>query len=112
MRTRSGSISPSIRTSPEQPMVASRSACRATPPLCSACCVAARRQEYSRGTWTCFSMSHEDQRKEGFMRAKEAMTRDVRLGTPGSSIRECAQIMAEIDAEMPAVREDDLPDGM
>ncbi len=46
------------------------------------------------------------------MRVKEAMTRDVRLCTPGSSIRECAKMMAEIDAGVLPVGENDRLIGM
>ena len=36
--------------------------------------------------------------KEAFMRVREAMTREVRIATPGQSIRDVAKMMAEIDA--------------
>jgi CBS domain-containing protein len=41
------------------------------------------------------------------MRVSEAMTRDVRLATPGQSIREVAKTMAEIDAGVLPVGEND-----
>ena len=46
------------------------------------------------------------------MRVSEAMTRDVRVCTPGSSIRECAKVMAEIDAGALPVGENDRLVGM
>jgi CBS domain-containing protein len=46
------------------------------------------------------------------MRVSEAMTRDVRICTPGSTIRECAQQMAEIDAGSIPVGENDRLIGM
>ncbi len=46
------------------------------------------------------------------MRVSEAMTRDVRLATPGQSIREVAKIMAEIDAGAMPVAENDRMIGM
>ena len=41
------------------------------------------------------------------MRVSEAMTREVRIATPGQSIREVAKIMAEIDAGAMPVGEND-----
>jgi CBS domain-containing protein len=46
------------------------------------------------------------------MRVSEAMTRDVRLCTPGQTIREVASIMAEIDAGSMPVGENDRLIGM
>src|SRR5262245_18131118 len=46
------------------------------------------------------------------MRVSEAMTRDVRVATPGQSIRDVAQIMAEIDAGAMPVGENDRLIGM
>jgi len=46
------------------------------------------------------------------MRVSEAMTSDVRVCTPGSSIRECAKVMAEIDAGALPVGENDRLIGM
>jgi CBS domain-containing protein len=46
------------------------------------------------------------------MRVSEAMSRDVRICTPGSSIRECAKMMAEIDAGALPVGENDRLIGM
>ena len=46
------------------------------------------------------------------MRVSEAMSRDVRVCTPGSSIRECAKVMAEIDAGALPVGENDRLIGM
>jgi CBS domain-containing protein len=46
------------------------------------------------------------------MRVGEAMSRDVRICTPGSSIRECAKVMAEIDAGAIPVGENDRLIGM
>jgi CBS domain-containing protein len=46
------------------------------------------------------------------MRVGEAMSRDVRLCTPGSSIRDCAKLMAEIDAGAVPVGENDRLIGM
>ena len=46
------------------------------------------------------------------MRVSEAMTRDVRLCTPGQTIREVAQAMAEIDAGSIPVGENDRLIGM
>jgi CBS domain-containing protein len=46
------------------------------------------------------------------MRVSEAMTREVRVCTPGSSIRECAKVMAEIDAGALPVGENDRLVGM
>ena len=46
------------------------------------------------------------------MRVSEAMTRDVRLCTPGQTIREVAQTMAEIDAGSMPVGENDRLIGM
>ena len=46
------------------------------------------------------------------MRVSEAMTRDVRVCTPGQSIREVAKTMAEIDAGAVPVGENDRLIGM
>jgi CBS domain-containing protein len=46
------------------------------------------------------------------MRVSEAMTRDVRVATPGQSIRDVAKIMAEIDAGSMPVGENDRLVGM
>ena len=46
------------------------------------------------------------------MRVSEAMSRDVQVCTPGSSIRECAKVMAEIDAGALPVGENDRLIGM
>jgi CBS domain-containing protein len=46
------------------------------------------------------------------MRVSEAMTRDVRVATPGQSIRDVAKIMAEIDAGAVPVGENDRLVGM
>jgi CBS domain-containing protein len=46
------------------------------------------------------------------MRVSEAMTRDVRLATPGQSIRDVAKIMAQIDAGALPVGENDRLIGM
>lgn len=46
------------------------------------------------------------------MRVSEAMSRDVRICTPGSSIKECARMMAEIDAGAMPVGENDRLIGM
>ena len=46
------------------------------------------------------------------MRVSEAMTRDVRVATPGQSIRDVAKIMAEIDAGALPVGENDRLIGM
>jgi CBS domain-containing protein len=46
------------------------------------------------------------------MRVSEAMTRDVKICTPGQSIREVAKIMAEIDAGAMPVGENDRLIGM
>ena len=46
------------------------------------------------------------------MRVSEAMTRDVRVANPGQSIREVAKIMAEIDAGVMPVGENDRLVGM
>jgi CBS domain-containing protein len=46
------------------------------------------------------------------MRVSEAMTREVRIATPGQSIREVAKIMAEIDAGSMPVGENDRLIGM
>jgi len=46
------------------------------------------------------------------MRVSEAMTRNVRLCTPGQTIREVASIMAEIDAGSMPVGENDRLIGM
>ena len=46
------------------------------------------------------------------MRVSEAMTREVRIATPGQSIREVAKIMAEIDAGAMPVGDNDRLVGM
>jgi CBS domain-containing protein len=46
------------------------------------------------------------------MRVSEAMTREVRVATPGQSIREVAKIMAEIDAGAMPVGDNDRLVGM
>lgn len=46
------------------------------------------------------------------MRVSEAMTRDVRIATPGQSIRDVARIMAEIDSGAMPVGENDRLIGM
>ncbi len=46
------------------------------------------------------------------MRVSEAMSRDVQICTPGSSIKECAKMMAEIDAGAMPVGENDRLIGM
>src|ERR671923_2950761 len=46
------------------------------------------------------------------MRVSDAMTREVRVATPGQSIREVAKIMAEIDAGSLPVGENDRLVGM
>ena len=46
------------------------------------------------------------------MRVSEAMTREVRVATPGQSIRDVAKIMAEIDAGSMPVGENDRLVGM
>ena len=46
------------------------------------------------------------------MRVSEAMTREVRVANPGQSIREVAQIMAEIDAGSMPVGDNDRLVGM
>ena len=46
------------------------------------------------------------------MRVSEAMTRDVRVATPGQSIRDVAKMMAEIDAGVLPVGENDRLIGM
>jgi len=46
------------------------------------------------------------------MRVSECMTREVRIANPGQSIREVARIMAEIDAGVMPVGEDDRLVGM
>src|SRR5688572_32643493 len=46
------------------------------------------------------------------MRVSEAMTRDVKICTPGQSIREAAKAMAEIDAGAMPVGENDRLSGM
>jgi CBS domain-containing protein len=46
------------------------------------------------------------------MRVSEAMTREVRVATPGQSIREVAKVMAEIDAGVMPVGENDRLVGM
>ena len=46
------------------------------------------------------------------MRVSEAMSRDVRIATPGQSIRDAARIMAEIDSGAMPVGENDRLVGM
>src|ERR1044071_4193179 len=46
------------------------------------------------------------------MRVSEAMTREVRVATPGQTIRDVAKIMAEIDAGSMPVGENDRLVGM
>jgi CBS domain-containing protein len=46
------------------------------------------------------------------MRVSEAMTREVRVATPGQTIRDVAKIMAEIDAGSMPVGENDKLVGM
>jgi CBS domain-containing protein len=46
------------------------------------------------------------------MRVSDAMTREVRIATPGQSIREVAQIMDEIEAGIMPVGENDRLVGM
>jgi len=46
------------------------------------------------------------------MRVSDAMTREVRVATPGQSIRDVAKIMAEIDAGAMPVGENDRLIGM
>jgi CBS domain-containing protein len=46
------------------------------------------------------------------MRVSESMTREVRVATPGQSIRDVAKIMAEIDAGAMPVGENDRLVGM
>jgi CBS domain-containing protein len=46
------------------------------------------------------------------MRVSEAMTRDVRIATPGQSIRDVAKIMGDIDAGALPVGENDRLIGM
>ena len=46
------------------------------------------------------------------MRVSEAMTREVRIATPGQSIRDVAKIMGEIDAGVMPVGENDRLVGM
>lgn len=46
------------------------------------------------------------------MRVSEAMTRDVRIATPGQSIRDVAKMMADIDAGAVPVGENDRLVGM
>jgi CBS domain-containing protein len=46
------------------------------------------------------------------MRVSEAMTREVRVATPGQSIRDAAQAMAELDAGVLPVGENDRLIGM
>ena len=46
------------------------------------------------------------------MQVREAMTRDVRLATPGQTIRDVAKMMAEIDAGILPVGENDRLVGM
>jgi CBS domain-containing protein len=46
------------------------------------------------------------------MRVSEAMTRDVRICTPGQSIRDVAKVMADIDAGAVPVGENDRLIGM
>src|ERR687884_1390232 len=50
--------------------------------------------------------------QEDDMRVSEAMTRDVRIASPNQSIREAARIMAEIDAGVLPVGENDRLVGM
>ena len=46
------------------------------------------------------------------MRVSEAMTREVRVASPGQSIRDVAKIMAEIDAGSMPVGDNDRLVGM
>ena len=46
------------------------------------------------------------------MRVSEAMTRDVRICNPESSIRDCAKVMADIDAGVVPVGDNDRLVGM
>ena len=46
------------------------------------------------------------------MRVSDAMTRDVRVATPGQTIRDVAKMMAEIDAGAMPVGENDRLVGM
>ncbi len=46
------------------------------------------------------------------MQVREAMTRDVRIATPGQTIRDVAKMMAEIDAGILPVGENDRLVGM
>jgi CBS domain-containing protein len=46
------------------------------------------------------------------MRVSDAMTREVRVATPGQSIREVAKLMAEIDAGAVPIGENDRLIGM
>ena len=46
------------------------------------------------------------------MQVREAMTKDVRLATPGQSIRDAAQLMSECDAGILPVGENDRIVGM
>jgi|SRR6266850_966946 len=46
------------------------------------------------------------------MRVSEAMSRDVRVCSPGSTIRDCAKMMAEIDAGAVPVGDNDRLVGM
>ena len=46
------------------------------------------------------------------MRVSEVMTRDVRVANPNETIREAARIMAEIDAGVVPVGDDDRLVGM
>jgi CBS domain-containing protein len=46
------------------------------------------------------------------MRVSEAMSRDVRVCSPGSTIRDCAKMMAEIDAGAMPVGDNDRLVGM
>jgi CBS domain-containing protein len=46
------------------------------------------------------------------MRVSEAMTREVRVATPGQSIRDAARVMAELDAGVLPVGENDRLIGM
>ena len=46
------------------------------------------------------------------MRVSEAMTRDVRICTPASTLKDCARMMAEIDAGAVPVGENDRLVGM
>jgi len=46
------------------------------------------------------------------MQVRDAMTRDVRVATPGQTIRDVARVMAEIDAGILPVGENDRIVGM